>query len=398
MDRTRQTADTEITVPRPTDDANSEQSPNQSVSGLSLDALRSRIDEVDAQLIRLLNERAEVVVEVGKFKRDTGTPIYAPHRESAVLKKVLGMNPGPLSPRTVEAIYRELMSGSFLLERPLRIAFLGPAGSYSHQAAVSHFGSSVEHADAQDIAGVVGDVARGHADYGLVPIENTVGGGIVETLDAFRDAKPGDVTVYAEAMLRVRHNLLTAAPAAKVTKVFSKPEVFTQCKGWLARSMPRAELIASASSSRAVQTAREMLEADPECGAAAIASLLAGKLHGLHPLFESIEDDPNNITRFLVLSKHGARPSGDDKTSVIFQTADKPGALAHVLTDFEKAGVNLTHIDRRPSARETWTHVFYVEAAGHREDEKLSAALEAAAAHCIEFRILGSYPRATRLL
>lgn len=398
MDRPRQTADSEITVPKPTMNEDSNQSPNPEVPSRSLDDLRRRIDEVDSQLIHLLNERAKVVVEVGKFKRDTGTPIYAPHRESAVLKKVLGMNPGPLSPRTVEAIYRELMSGSFLLERPLRIAFLGPAGSYSHQAAVSHFGSSVEHAEAQDIAGVVRDVARGHADYGLVPIENTVGGGIVETLDSFRDAKPGDVTVYAEALLRVRHNLLTAAPAAKVTTIFSKPEVFVQCREWLARSMPQAELVSSASSSRAVQTAREMLENDPECGAAAIASLLAGKLHGLHPMFESIEDDPNNITRFLVLSKHGALPSGDDKTSVMFQTADKPGALAHVLTAFENAGVNLTHIDRRPSARETWTHVFYVEAQGHREDTKLAEALDAAGSHCIEFRILGSYPRATRLL
>src|SRR5690606_5670377 len=159
-----------------------------------------------------------------------------------------------------------------------------------------------------------------------------------------------------------------------------------------------AELVPAASSSRAVQTARELLDRNPECGAAAIASLLAGKLHGLHPLYESIEDDPNNITRFLVLSKHDALPSGDDKTSMIFQTADKPGALAHVLTAFERAGVNLTHIDRRPSTRETWTHVFYVEAQGHRSDTRLAEALDAAAAHCIEFRVLGSYPRATRML
>lgn len=380
----------------PKDESEPSQNPNKPAP--SLDDLRRRIDEVDAQLIRLLNERASIVVEVGKYKAQTGTPIYAPHRESAVLKKVLGMNPGPLPARTVEAIYRELMSGSFLLERPLRIAYLGPAGSYSHQAATAHFGSSVEHAEALDIAGVFGEVARGHADYGLVPIENTIGGGIVETLDAFRDAKPGDVTVYAEALLRVRHNLLAGTPAAKVTRIFSKPEVFTQCRGWLARTMPKAELVASASSSRAVQTAREMLDSDPECGAAAIASSLAGKLHGLQPLYESIEDDPNNITRFLVLSKHGALPSGDDKTSAIFQTADKPGALAHVLAAFEQGGVNLTHIDRRPSGRENWTHVFYIEAQGHRDDPRIAMTLNAASHHCIEFRVLGSYPRATRLL
>lgn len=364
----------------------------------SLDELRRRIDEIDSALIRLLNDRARVVVEVGRYKRDTGTPIYAPHRESAVLKKVLAMNPGPLPARTVEAIYRELMSGSFLLERPLRIAYLGPAGSYSHQAATAHFGSSVEFVDVQDIAGVFGEVARGHADYGLVPIENTVGGGIVETLDAFRDCKPGDVTVYAEAMLRVRHNLLAGTPAAKVTRVFSKPEVFTQCRAWLTRNLPKAELVASPSSSRAVQLARELLDADPDCGAAAIASLLAGKLYGLHPLYESIEDNPNNVTRFLVLAKQEALPSGDDKTSAVFQTADKPGALAHVLVAFERCGVNLTHIDRRPSGRENWAHVFYIEAQGHRADEKLAKALHEAASHCIELRVLGSYPRATRLL
>ncbi|MGP1308797.1 MAG: chorismate mutase [Phycisphaerales bacterium] len=380
-------------TPRPDESRTGEERPSA-----SLEALRRRIDEVDAHLIRLLNERASIVVEVGALKRDTGTPIYAPHRESAVLKKVLGMNPGPLPARTVEAIYRELMSGSFMLERPLRIAYLGPAGSYSHQAATAHFGSSVEHAETVDIAGVFGEVARGHADYALVPIENTVGGGIVETLDAFRDGKPGDVTVYAEALLRVRHNLLAGSPAAHVRTIYSKPEVFAQCKNWLSRTLPKAELVPSASSSKAVQTARELLDADPDCGAAAIASRLAGQLHGLQPLYESIEDDPNNITRFLVLSKHGAQPSGDDKTSVIFQTADKPGALAHVLADFERAGVNLTHIDRRPSARENWTHVFYVEAQGHAKDASLARALDAAAAHCIEFRVLGSYPRATRLL
>ena len=251
------------------------------------------------------------------------------------------MNPGPLPARTVEAIYRELMSGSFLLERPLRIAYLGPAGSYSHQASTAHFGSSVEHVDVQDIAGVFGEVARGHADYGLVPIENTVGGGIVETLDAFRDCKPGDVTVYAEALLRVRHNLLAGSPAAKVSRVFSKPEVFTQCRGWLARNLPKSELIASPSSSRAVQLAREQLDADPECGAAAIASLLAGKLYGLHPLYESIEDNPNNVTRFLVLAAE-ALPAATTRPAPVFQTADNPALRACSSPSSERASTSPT--------------------------------------------------------
>ena len=372
-------------------------SPGGTGPALPLEELRRRIDEIDRRLVELLNERARVVVEVGRSKRASGAPIYAPHRESAVLEKVLGASKGPLPARTIEAIYRELMSGSFALEQPLRIGYLGPQGSFSHQAAVQHFGSSVSFEDLHEIAGVFTEVRRGHVDYGLVPIENSTGGGIVETLDAFRESR-AEVTIYTEVLINVHHNLLGACEPRDVKRIHSKPEIFGQCRQWLATQYPRAELIASPSSSRAVIDARREIEADPACGSAAIASLLAGQLHGLEPLFEKIEDNPNNITRFFVISRQRAELSGDDKTSIMFQTDDEPGALVRVLSVFDRAGVNLSHIDKRPSGRENWTYTFFIDAQGHRDDPRVRGAIDEAATHCADLIVLGSYPRAKRIL
>lgn len=362
-----------------------------------LEALRARIDSLDARLVELLNERAGLVVEVGALKRGSGVPIYAPHREAAVLKKVLGLSKGPLSQRTIEAIWRELMSGSFALEQPLRIGYLGPAGSYSHQAAVKHFGSSVSFEDVQTVAGVFNEVVRAHCDYGLAPIENSIGGGITETMDAFRD-HAGKVNIYAEALLAVHHCLLANCEPGRIRRIHSKPEVFAQCRQFLQAQYPQADLIAAASSSRAVQTAKaeEMLE--PGRGSAAIGSALAGQLNGVNILFEDIEDDPNNVTRFFILSRQSARRSGRDKTSIMFSTADKHGALVDVLRVFDEAGVNLTHIDKRPSRRENWSYTFFIDCQGHRDDEAVAAAITEATTHCHELRVLGSYPAAERVL
>ncbi|TVQ32473.1 MAG: prephenate dehydratase [Phycisphaeraceae bacterium] len=361
-----------------------------------LEQCRVRIDEIDKRLVELLNERAGVVVEVGNLKRGTDIPIYAPHREADVLRKALAANMGPLPDRTIEGVFRELMSGSFALEQPLRIGYLGPQGSFSHAAATAHFGSSVEFADIQDIAGVFMEVRRGHADYGLVPIENSTGGGIIETLDAFRDSR--DVTIYAEVLVTVRHNLLANCEPGAVKQIHSKPEIFTQCRRWLSAHYPNAEQIAAPSSSRAVMLARQAVEADPGAGVAAIGSELAGQIHGVNLLYQDIEDNPNNITRFLVVAKQAARPSGDDKTSIMFITLDKPGALVSVLSVFERAGVNLSHIEKRPSGRENWRYTFFIDAQGHRDDPSVAYAIREAAAHCQELTVLGSYPRATRIL
>lgn len=362
-----------------------------------LEELRQRIDHIDHELVRLLNERATHVVEVGELKRGTGTPIYAPHRERAVIDRVLKANSGPLSDRTIEAVWREIMSGSFALEQPLRIGYLGPAGTFSHQAAVKHFGSSVEYSDVHDVASVFTEVIRGHVDYGLAPIENSIGGGIVESLDALQ-ATAGQVNIYAEVLLSVQHALLATCEAREVRRIHSKYEVFAQCRKFLQAQYPKAELVAAPSTVRGVQTARAENLLEPGSGSAAIASALAGQLAGMNILFEGIQDDPNNLTRFLVLSQQRARKSGNDKTSVMFDTEDKPGALVKVLTVFDAFEVNLSHLDKRPSRRENWTYTFFADAIGHEGDTNVQAALAEARKHCVNLKVLGSYPRAERIL
>ncbi len=372
---------------------------------------RKKIDVIDRELIRLLNERAKVVVAVGKIKRERGLPIYTPHRETEVITKALRLNKelgGLLPDRTIEGIYRELMSGSFRLERPPRIGFLGPKGSYSHLAAVRHFGSSVDFEDLHAIEGVFTEVARGHVDYGLVPIENSIGGGIAETLEAFQ-LFHDKLSVYAEVQIEVHHSLLAYCKPAEVQRIYSKPEVFAQCRTWLATQYPRAELVAEASSSRAVK--RVMEEAENGVGdkagggSAAIGSSLAAELYNVPVLFEKIEDHAGNITRFVVISKFATKPAGADdkgrprdKTSIMFTTADEPGALVNVLAVFQRAGINLSHIDKRPSGRVNWQYTFFIDAEGHIEDPWFAAGVKQAKGLCKDLHVLGSYPRSERIL
>jgi chorismate mutase / prephenate dehydratase len=363
----------------------------------ALAEIRARIDAADRRLVELLNERARLVVEVGRLKRDTGVPIYAPHREAEVLAKVLGLNQGPLTPRTIESVYREIMSGSFALERGISIGYLGPPGSFSHAAAVRHFGSSVEFHDLHAIEGVFEEVARGHVDYGLVPIENSIMGGIVETLDAF-NSYAGRVNIYAEAQLEVQHALLANCEPSKIKRIYSKPEVFAQCRSWLATQYPGVPLVPAASSSRAVQMVAEESDRSPDADGAAIAGVYAGEIYDVNVLFENIQDRSNNITRFLVLARHEAQRTGDDKSSIVFTTLDKPGALVAVLGEFDRGGINLTHIDKRPAGKQNWTYSFFIDAQGHASDEAMRRAIVGAKSHCQQLTVLGSYPRSTRIL
>jgi chorismate mutase/prephenate dehydratase len=362
-----------------------------------LNELRLQIDAVDRQLIQLINARAQYVVEVGNLKRAAGIPIYAPHRESEVLRRIVEHNQGPISDKTLEAIYRELMSGSFALEQPLRIGYLGPIGTYSHLAAKRHFGASVEYENLRAIAGVFEEVARGHVDYGLVPIENSTGGGIAETLDAFLQYH-NQVVIYGEVQLAVHFSLLANCPPPDVKRIYSKSEAFMQCRNWLATQYPRVECLPAESTAAAAKRAREELDRDPQCGVAAIGSTLAGEIYDLRVLFEQIEDRQGNITRFLILSRGETEPSGNDKTSMMFTTDDRPGALVDVLNVFKRAGVNLTHIDKRPSREENWDYTFFVDARGHRRDHQFAEVIGEARAHCKRLHILGSYPCSQRIL
>ena len=356
---------------------------------MSLDELRNRIDELDHQLVKLLNERARVVVDIGKLKSKTGGPIYAPDREKEVLAEICQANEGPLPDKCLVAIWREMMSGSFVLERPLRIGYLGPEGSFSHTAAMLKFGQSVEYEPLTDMRSIFNEVSRGHCDLGLVPIENTTGGGVIETLDAFIDS---DVKVCSEVLMTIHHNLLANCPLERIEKIYSKPEVFAQCRNWLSATFKEAKTIPVASTAKAAQMAAA------ESGAAAIGSQVAAEVYDLKVVCENIEDIANNITRFFVVAKEDAKPTDDDKTAVLFSTAHKAGALADVLDIFKEHGINLTNIESRPSRKREWEYYFFVDFVGHRTNEQVQKGLEEARKHCLQLSILGSFPRATELL
>ena len=352
---------------------------------LDLASLRKQIDELDRQIVQLLNARAEVVVKVGQTKRDSGGEVYAPDREKAVLKRVTSLNSGPLPQRTLQAIYRELMSGSFALEKPLRVGYLGPQGSFSHVAAMQKFGASIEYLPLTDIRAVFEEVARGHADLGMAPIENSVGGGVIDTMDAFVNS---DVHICAEVYIEVRHNLLANCALDEITKIASKPEIFAQCRNWLARAADSVELIPVASSAKAAEMASQ------QDNLAAIGATLAAELYDLKVIFANIEDAAANMTRFFVIGKTCPQPTGNDKTSLMFSTRHKSGALVEMLNVFAARGINMTRIDSRPSMRRNWEYFFFVDCEGHSEDDNVRKALVEAREHCMELHVLGSYPKA----
>jgi chorismate mutase/prephenate dehydratase len=356
---------------------------------MSLEELRKKIDELDHQLVKLLNERARVVVEIGKLKTRTDKPVYSPDREKEVFARIAEANEGPLPDRCLIAIWRELMSGSFVLERPLRIGYLGPAGSFSHTASMLKFGQSVEYEPLADITSIFDEVSKGHCDLGLAPVENTMGGGVIETLDALIDS---NVKVCAEVLMAIHHSLLGNCSLEEIEKIYSKPEVFVQCRNWLSATFKEAQTIPVASTAKAAQMAAD------EPRAAAIGSNVAAELYGLRVICENIEDIANNITRFLVISREDARPTGEDKTAILFSTAHKAGALADVLDVFKRYDINMTNIESRPSKKRQWEYYFFVDFLGHRTDKNVREGMEEAQKHCLQLSILGSFPRATELL
>lgn len=347
--------------------------------------LRQKIDELDSQIVKLLNKRAEVVVEVGQAKRAHGAPSYAPGREHAVLERIAEFNKGPLPQKTLQAIYRELMSGSFTLEKPLRIGYLGPEGSFSQMAAQRKFGASVEYLPLADIQAIFDEVARKDCDLGLVPIENSVGGGVVDTLDAFIGAH---VHICCEVILEVHHNLLANCGPDQITAIASKPEVFAQCRKWIS-TFGQVEQIPVASTSKAAEMAAS------QEGLAAIGSVLAADHYKLKIVFENIEDNPKNMTRFFVISTTPAKRTGKDKTSIVFSTAHRVGALVKVLNVFARHDISLSNIVTRPSMRENWEYFFFVDAEGHCEDPNFVEALSEARDYCGELHVLGSFPLET---
>ncbi len=356
---------------------------------MSLEELRKQIDEIDSKLVELLNQRARIVVDVGKIKNQGDKPVYSPDREKEVLAKIIKANKGPLPDKCLTAIWREMMSGSFILERPLRIAYLGPEGSFTHTAAMLKFGQSVDYEAVMDIRNIFEEVSKTHCDLGVVPVENSAGGGVIETLDALIDT---DVMICAEVLMGIHHNLLANCPLQEIDKVYSKLEVFAQCRNWLSATFKETKTIAVASSAKAAQMAGN------ETRAAAIGSRIAAELYSLKIVCENIEDNANNVTRFLIISKEDAKQTGEDKTALLFSTAHKAGALADVLSVFKSSGVNLTKIESRPSKKREWEYYFFMDCQGHKNDANVSKGIELARQHCLQLSVLGSFPKATQLL
>jgi len=350
---------------------------------MTLDELRKRIDTLDEQIVELLNERARAALEIGRLKRRDGAPAFAPEREASVYNRLKRVNRGPLPDGCFQAVYREIISGCRSLERSLRICYLGPPGTFSHLAARERFGASAEFVPVRDIPSVFEEVARGHTDYGVVPVENSTIGSVTETQDMF---VAYDLKVVAEIMIPIHHNLLAKCPREQIRRIHSKPQVLSQCREWLAHTFPDADLREEASTARAASIAAQ------EPGVAAIGTTLAGQLYDLDILVPNIEDVAGNVTRFFVLSQTNAAPADRSKTSLLIAIEDHVGALFDMLEPFKKAGINLTKIESHPSRDKAWNYWFFVDLEGRVDDENVAATLETVSAGAREVKVLGSYP------
>ncbi|MBN1269607.1 MAG: prephenate dehydratase [Kiritimatiellae bacterium] len=352
---------------------------------MSLDDLREKIDRIDGEIVRLLNERTQAAVEIGQAKDAAGGETYAPAREKEVLERVLQGNKGPLTESAVREIYREIMSAALALERKVNVAYLGPEATFTHLAARAKFGGSVAYEACETIGDVFDSVQKGRAQYGVAPVENSIEGAVTHTLDELA-ATP--LRVCAEIYLPIRHHLLSKTPRDQVRKIYSNPHVFGQCRHWLYQNMPGVELVAVTSTSRAAEMAAH------ESGAGAIASRLAAELHGVDVLAEDIQDHSGNTTRFLVIARSYGAPTGQDKTSIMFGVKHKVGALYEALGAFRRYDLNMTKIESRPCKTKAWEYHFFVDFEGHADEERVGKALEELAEHCTVMNVLGSYPKA----
>lgn len=349
-----------------------------------LGKLRKEIDGIDNEILGLLNKRARNVLNIAHIKRNEKAKFYSPEREREILERLTSLNKGPFPNEAVKVIFREILSASLSLEEPLRIGCLGPLATFTHLAAIRHFGSASVIVPVITIKEVFDAVEAEKADFGVVPIENSTEGIISYTLDLFMDY---DLKVSAEVMLKITHNLLSkSGEKAKIRKIYSFSPPTAQCRRWLAANMAGVPIIEATSTANAA----ELASRDDE--AAAIASELAAEIYNLKFVEKSIEDSKHNFTRFLVISKEFPKKSGRDKTSVMFSVKNKPGSLYSVLEPFKKAKINLTKIESRPSKRKAWEYIFFVDMEGHIEDKKLKKAVESMRDDCLYLKVLGSYP------
>ena len=345
---------------------------------------RLAIDALDEKIVTMLNERARHAADIGKLKGDGGP--YRPEREAEVLRRVASLNGGPLPDAALARLFTEIMSACRSLEGPLAVAYLGPAGTFSEMALGKQFGGGVEALPCASIDEVFRSAETGAAAYAVVPVENSTDGAIGRTLDLLL-ATP--LKICAEVVLRVQQNLMAKKATLKtIKKVYSHPQSLAQCNGWLSQHLPAAARIPSASNAEAARVAAK------EQAAAAVGPAIAAERYGLKILAQSIEDDPKNRTRFLVLGTQDAGPSGRDRTSMVMTTHNRPGSLLELIASFSSSGVNMTRLESRPARTGQWEYYFYVDIEGHQQDAKVAKALAELRGKAPFVKIFGSYPAA----
>ena len=359
---------------------------------MNLSPIREKIDALDKQLVELLNQRLALAAEIGKVKRSEGGQIYVAEREDAVLRKVTGQNQGPIKHEALRAIYREIMSAAIALEKPLVIAYLGPEASNTHAAALKKFGASVNYHAMATVSDIFTAVEKGETDYAVIPIENSTEGSVREALDSFVES---DLKIVAQIYLEINHALISNSPLEEIERVYSKDQAIAQCRHWLQRHLPHAQLVDAPSTSRAVQLAKQ------ETGTAAVAGELAAEHYGMPIVARNIQDKADNTTRFFVIGKKASGPVGDGKdlTSLLVSLGDEAashsGALLKMLMPLAQRGINLSKIESRPSKKRPWDYYFFLDVTGHYEDAATKDAIAELRKFCPLVKWLGSYPVAS---
>ena len=353
---------------------------------MSLKNYRDKIDAIDAKIIEFLNDRAKLSQAIGREKLKEKKAIYSPGREKEVLRRIKELNKGPLSYEALQAIYQEIMSSSIALEKPLSIAHLGQQGAFTSSAARKKFGTQINYVPCATIGEVFQKVEHNECDYGVVPVENSVEGVVTHTVDLLVDY---DLKISAQIMHKISHCLMAKAivkDLKSIKNIYSNPQVFGQCRNWLAKHMPKAGEILVDSTTEAAQRAAKIK------GSAAIASSEAAEINNLKILKSNIQDIAHNTTRFLVIGKQDEEPTGQDRTSILFSIKDQVGALDAMLKPFVENGINLTRIESRPSKKKAWEYYFFLDISGHRKDPQVVKALNQLEGICNSLKILGSYP------
>lgn len=345
----------------------------------------SIVDALDLEIVKLLNQRVKHAGEIGKIKHANGADYYDPTREAQVMAKVCSLNPGPIKNPTIRSVYREVISGSIALEKKLVIAYLGPEATYTHQAAISNFGVSLDYRAIKTIPDVFGEVESGAADYGVVPIENSTEGAVFHSMDMLVES---NLHICSQVYMPIEHCLISQSALKEIKEVRSKDQALGQCREWLRAKLPDAEIVDVVSTAEAVRLAKETK------GVAAVASALSAQRYGIKIQARGIQDREDNVTRFLVVGKTQAKPLGDgrDKTSLVISLRDEVGALEKTLQAFAKRGINLSKIESRPSRKKAWDYYFFIDLIGHYEDEAVQAAVQDLKGHCPLVKWLGSYP------